>query len=81
MSRFNTEGTHPGNNEVVDIAYGWDCVPGFRPGYFFQVWSRNPSIIKKDGEGLLVNEGFLAGLDKSRLVELAQEWGCKLERI
>jgi len=81
MSRFITEGTHPETGEVVDIAYGWDCVPGFKPGYFFQVWSRNPLDGEDDSEGLLVNEGFLAGLDKSRLTELAREWSCKLKEV
>ena len=80
MSRFNTTGIHPETREAVDIAYGWDCVPGFKGGYFFQVWGRNPHDMDCDGDGLLVNEGFLAGIDKSRLKELAHEWGCKLKR-
>lgn len=81
MSRFNTTGLHPDTRETVDIAYGWDCVPGFPEGYFFQVYSRNPVDIEKYPEGILVNEGFIIGLKLDRLHELADEWSCKLKRL
>lgn len=80
MSRFNTTGLHPQTSDVVDIAYGWDCVPGFQAGYFFQVYSRNPvDILVK--EGILVNEGFLIGLSLRQVQELAKEWRCKLSKL
>ena len=79
MSRFYTTGIHPDTNEPVDIAYGWDCVPGFPEGYFFQVYSRDPEIGKNDREGLILNEGFIVGLELDRLQELASEWSCKLD--
>lgn len=74
MSRLQTQGENPQNGEVVDIAYGWDHVPGFKPGYFFQVYSRRDEDIKKDGEGIIVNEGFLAGISEDRLNSLLKKW-------
>lgn len=81
MSRFNTTGLHPDTGEPVDIAYGWDCVPGFPEGYFFQVYSRDPEMSKNDHEGLILNKGFVIGLSKWQLLELAKEWSCKLKRL
>lgn len=82
MSRFNTTGFNPKTGETVDIAYGWDRVPGCKPGYFFQVYSRNRVDIEKcpSGDGILVNEGFLHGIEKNRLLELAKEWNCRIKK-
>lgn len=74
MSRINAVGKNPANGEVVDVSYGWDFVPGFSPGYFFQVFSRREEDIEKDGEGILVNEGFLEGISESQLEKLKKEW-------
>ncbi len=46
MSRKIAVGINPQTNDVVDIAYGWDEVPGFKPGYFFQVYSRRKTSKK-----------------------------------
>lgn len=77
MSRYTTIGINPENGEEVDIAYGWDEVPGFKPGYFFQVYSRRKEDVERDGEGVIVNEGFLVGISEERLQSLRKEWGAK----
>lgn len=74
MSRKITTGRNPETRDIVDVAYGWDEVPGFKPGYFFQVYSRRKEDIERDGEGIIVNEGFLTGISETRLKELKKEW-------
>jgi len=74
MSRKITTGINPETQDIVDVAYGWDEVPGFKPGYFFQVYSRRKEDIERDGEGIIVNEGFLTGISEVRLKELKKEW-------
>lgn len=83
MSRFNTTGVHPDTGETVDVSYGWDQVPGFKAGYFFQVFSRDEEDLRDDpsGEGLIVNEGFLVGLTKEHLKRLAKSYKVKLKNI
>jgi len=77
MSRKITTGINPETQDIVDVAYGWDEVPGFKPGYFFQVYSRRKEDIEKDGEGIIVNEGFLTGISETRLKELKKKWKIK----
>jgi hypothetical protein len=77
MSRYQARGINPENNETVDIFWGWDEVPGFKPGYFFQVYSRRKEDVEKDGEGILVNEGFLQGISEDRLSQLKTIWKAK----
>lgn len=74
MSRKITTGINPETQDIVDVAYGWDEVPGFKPGFFFQVYSRESKDIEKDGEGIIVNEGFLQGISEKKLKILKQEW-------
>lgn len=76
MSRNNTTGINPETGEKVHIAYGHDIVPGFRQGYFFQVFSLDPKVIEEsdEGEGLLVNDGFLDGLTADELRERIEHW-------
>lgn len=76
MSRKCAMGLNPETKEVVDIAYGFDKVSGFKAGYFFQVFSKNPEVIKNSqcGDGLIVNEGFLDGIEYSELKELMIKW-------
>jgi hypothetical protein len=83
MSRHHTTGTNPDTNNTVDIFYGYDQVPGFVGGYFFQVYSRESEEIYDDpsGEGIIVNEGFLNGISRTELNDLAKHWQCKLETI
>jgi hypothetical protein len=68
MSRTVRVGINPKTKERHEVAYGWDEVPGFDPGYFFQVFDNTPE------ENLLVNEGFLAGITVERLNDLKKEW-------
>lgn len=68
MSRQIRRATHPTTGESHEAAYGWDEVPGFKPGYFFQVFDN------KDPDNTLVNEGFLTGISEDRLKELKREW-------
>lgn len=80
MSRINCIGVNPINDSEVDVSYGWDEVPGFKPGYFFQVFSRDPKDIEADGEGLIVNEGFLSGISKDQLKDLAKKYKVRLRQ-
>jgi hypothetical protein len=68
MSRYNRTGTHPNTGEKVSVAYGWDEVPGFEPGHFFQVFD------PKNEDLTLINEGFLRGISEDRLKELKKQW-------
>ena len=83
MSRYHATGIDPENGEPVNVCYGWDQVPGFKAGYFFQVFSTNEDVIREDpsGEGLLLNEGFLVGLTKDYLKFLAKRYNVTLKKI
>ena len=80
MSRITTIGisTHTGEN--VDVSYGYDSVPGFKSGYFFQVFSNDVEDMRNDpsGEGLIVNEGFLEGISEEKLVELGRLYSVEI---
>jgi hypothetical protein len=71
MSRNVRRGLHPQTGEKHEVAYGYDVVPGFAPGYFFQVFDNT------DPDKTLVNEGFLNGITLERLNELKDEWKVK----
>ena len=73
MSRINRTGTHPETKEKVNVVYGWDEVPGFKAGYFFQV--ENP---KGEDPEYIVNEGFISGMERSELRVLAKKWKVRL---
>jgi len=79
MSRHHTTGINPDTNQTVDIFYGYDQVPGFVGGYFFQVYSREEIPNDLSQEGIIVNKGFLNGISKKELNTLAKEWNCKLK--
>ena len=81
MSRHYTTGINPDTNNTVDIFYGYDQVPGFVGGYFFQVYSQDEEEINNEpsGEGIIVNEGFLNGISKAKLNKHAKHWQCKLK--
>ena len=83
MSRYCATGIDPENGETVNVYYGWDQVPGFKAGYFFQVFSTNEDTIREDpsGEGILLNEGFLEGLTKEYLKHLAKRYKVKLKNV
>jgi hypothetical protein len=79
MSRYSALGTNPETNDTVDVFWGWDEVPGFKPGYFFQVYSRKKEDVEKDGEGILVNEGFIEGISEDKLKDLKSIWKVKTQ--
>lgn len=74
MSRIHSVGINPQNNQEVDVFFGWDEIPGFRPGYFFQVYSRDPKDVEMDDEGIILNIGFLNGISEEELKLLKKEW-------
>jgi len=78
MSRFHQQIHKEGTK--YNVAFGWDEVPGFKAGYFFQVFSEDEQWESPDGEGLVVNEGFLTGISESRLKELGEEWGVDVSQ-
>jgi hypothetical protein len=63
MSRFVGKGKDPIFGTEVFIAYGWDQVPGFSPGYFFQAWDED----SEGNESFKVNEGMLNGISEDDL--------------
>lgn len=80
MSRIKGVGVDPSTGNPVDVFYGFDEVPGFMPGYFFQVYSRDPEFIKNSpgNEGIIINEGFINGITLERLKELGKTWKCRI---
>jgi hypothetical protein len=80
MSRINTMGINPKDGDPVEVCYGYDSVPGFTSGYFFQVFSSNEEDIANDpsGEGMIVNEGFLEGISKQQLLSIATRYSVTL---
>lgn len=68
MSRIIRKGINPETKEQHEVAFGWDEVPGLKPGYFFQVFDN------VDPDNLLVNEGFMTGISEERLRELMDQW-------
>jgi hypothetical protein len=81
MSRINTTGLHPLTGEPVQVCYGWDEVPGFEPGFFFQAFSNEPEDVENDptGQGLIEDEGFLEGIKRERLDELARLYSVDID--
>ena len=77
MSRIHKQGVNPKTGNIVDVAYGWDEVPGFKPGYFFQVYSRERKDLEKNDEGIILNEGFINGISEEKLKSLLNEWTVK----
>lgn len=77
MSREIGFGINPENGEVLEAAWGWDEVPGFKPGYFFQIFKYNP---EEDEDECLVNEGFLAGISLEELEKLKSKWKVRKKR-
>lgn len=80
MSRVTTIGVNPNTGDPVDVSYGFDTVPGFKAGFFFQVFSNDEEDLRDDpsGEGLIVNEGFLEGITKERLNELGRQYSVEI---
>jgi len=54
------------------IAYGYDPTP--MGGYFFQVFEG-----EGDEERVIVNEGFVKGISRSKMLSLMKKWGVEKE--
>jgi hypothetical protein len=68
MSQFKTSGIKSDTEYAVDILYGYDTVPGFKPGYFFQVYLRSDDPEwKENSENCIENLGFLNGISEKEL--------------
>lgn len=67
-------GIHPQTGDNVNVCYGWDDVPGFKNGYFFQAYSNDPTE-----EGLIENVELLEEISKNKLKELAEMYCVKLK--
>lgn len=77
MSRETGFGVNPESGEILEAAWGWDEVPGFKPGYFFQIFKYNPT---EDEEVCLVNEGFLEGISLEKIENLKSLWKVRKTR-
>ncbi len=77
MSRETGFGVNPENGEVLEAAWGWDQVPGFKPGYCFQIFKYDPI---EDEDECLVNEGFLEGISLEELENLKSIWKVRKTR-
>ena len=60
----------------IEIAYGFDHMP--MGGYFFQVYDSS-KITEENEEGIVLNEGFVGGISKSRMFDLMTEYKIKNE--
>lgn len=59
----------------LTIAYGYDeMMPPPMGGYFFQVFDSNMKSNNNE-EGLVLDEGFVRGISKNRMIELMSEYG------
>jgi hypothetical protein len=81
MSQFKAIGFRPKDGSQVDILFGYDEVPGFKAGYFFQVYlpSGHPEF-RDESENCILNKGLLNGISKNELDELFKEWKVKEKR-
>lgn len=78
MSQFTGKGINPKTNREVSILYGYDSVPGFRAGYFFQVYLlvEDPDW-NEDKENCILNKGMLNGLTEKELKDLKKKYSVK----
>jgi hypothetical protein len=69
---------HTVRKQDITIAYGYDnMMPPPMGGYFFQVTDEKAVDEQKNPEGIIVNEGFIRGISKNRMIELMTEHGVK----
>lgn len=85
MSRHTAKGIHPITKREVEVAYGWDLVPGGTAGYFFQVFSPHredmlPETNEMDfnSDNLIVNEGFIHGIRLDKLREWLKKFKVEM---
>lgn len=67
MSRFNSR------KENLVVSYGYDPIP--MGGYFFQVFD----VKLPEDKQLIINEGFIEGISKSRMLELMEKYDVGTE--
>lgn len=72
MSRFTER------KGTITVAYGYDPVP--MGGYFFQVFDEEKKT-EENEEGIILNEGFVGGISKNRMVELMTQYGVNKKKI
>lgn len=78
MSQFKAIGTNPETGENVSILYGYDTVPGFRPGYFFQVYlTEECKGYDPEKENCILNKGMLNGLLSKEFDDLLKKYKVK----
>lgn len=66
---------HVVKKQNLTIAYGFDeMMPAPLGGYFFQVFDKRMESPHNE-EGLIVDEGFVKGISKDRLIELMVKYG------
>lgn len=56
----------------IFIAYGYDHMI-LQPGYFLQVFDTVLEGSKENPEGIIENEGFVAGIGKGKMFELFEK--------
>jgi hypothetical protein len=61
---------HIQKREELTIAYGFDPTP--IGGYFFQVYKE-----KEEEEEFIVNEGFVKGISRTKMLGLMTKWEIK----
>lgn len=75
MSQYKAKGINPKTKRKVSILHGHDSVPGFRDGFFFQVYLLPTDEDFKQGkENCILNKGMLNGLTKEEFKKLKKEW-------
>jgi hypothetical protein len=68
---------HVVRRKNITITYGYDdMMPAPLGGYFFQVFD-DEEISDQNSEGLLINEGMVKGVSKTRMFELMEAWKIK----
>lgn len=75
MSQYRATGKNPDNGREVHVVYGWDVVPGFTPGHFFQVYlePEDPDW-DSNSENCIVDLGLLDGISEAELNEQKKKW-------
>lgn len=68
MSRFVVK------KGTTEVAYGYDPIPG--GGYFIQVFDQI-LVNDENPEGVVLNEGFVQGISKEKMLALMTEYGVE----
>ena len=76
MSQYKAKGVHPETKEELGILFGYDKVPGFKPGYFFQAWKDFDAPEEKCVE----DKGMLNGITIDELNEKKKKYSVSNEQ-